>query len=150
MALVIFPPCNQFIEKKFNVSFSILSKIFLILIGFLFIGLVINQKIEADQNLIEVNIKDINQIYRDNEIKANEMYKDKLLKISGNVLMVKKKSIIIKDPENYFSKINCLLDNKTQIEKASKLVRNQPITIQGRNTYKRSKMITLKKCNIIN
>ena len=150
MVLVIFPPFNKFVEKKWNFHFSKGMKILLIFIGLCAIGLVaMKQKYAKNTPTVQVSVQDLSNQYDINEIKADELYKSKLLEVSGAVTQVTKNSILIKEVEAT-TFIKCELTDESEKLKASTLEKNNTVTLKGFNSGKSRNEIILKHCEIIN
>jgi ribosomal protein S25 len=150
MVLVIFPPFNKFIEQKWNFHFSRGVKILLIFVGFFAIGsLIIKQRYAKDVPALHISAQDLYNKYGINEILADELYKNKLLEVSGVIAEVTRNSVLIKGVDA-LSFVKCDLTGDSEKIRASVLEKNQMVTVRGFNIGKSKNGIILRHCERIN
>lgn len=106
--------------------------------------------ISQPETIYEISARSLHAEYETNEIAADQLYKDKTLRVKGILVDIGKD--ILDSPyvtlkTDGFWNIQCML-SRTEINKAANLRPGQQITVQGRNEGKLLSII-LRKCIIL-
>lgn len=138
---------------------SMTMKVLLVFFGILIYGFVqttvfrkaTNQPspIEYTDTNIRLTARQLNSEYEKNEIRADEIYKGKLLEVSGIVSDIGKiwSTAYIKIEAGWAHNLTCMLSDSEK-SKASYLVKGQSITMEGKNLGKTLGNVQLSNCII--
>ena len=102
---------------------------------------------------IKVTATDLVKAYEDNEVKADTMYKDKMLEITGEIssidVVLGSTVVHVKsdDDKHMFLSVGCTMDNKEK-EKVAELKKGEKVTIAGKCIGKAISP-SLKDCKIV-
>lgn len=103
------------------------------------------------ETTIKVTASDLYAKYEANEIQADNLYKDKLLEVSGITSSIGKDILdspyIALKTNNMFGSVQCMLAD-SQKDKATSLSKGQSVTLTGRNSGKTITNVLLRDCEI--
>ncbi|GEM_PF-2561075 len=109
-------------------------------------------KTTQPEEIIEGSAQDLIAIYETNKLKADQLYKGKVLKITGEVKSIDTflNDIIVtlNDESNMFLGVRCYMDS-SQTDKVADLVPGQEVIIAGRGDGETLGSPTMRKCIII-
>lgn len=106
---------------------------------------------------VEISVSKLIKAYEDNEINANNKYKDKKIKLSGYVDDISQSEGIFSESyyiyldngeKNSYDRILCSLSEKS-VEKAAKLKKGDKIIIEGRCNGFSGLSISVSNCEIV-
>lgn len=96
---------------------------------------VVDNTTKPKEEAINITAKELMNKYESNQIDADNLYKGKLLNISGNVGTIGKDILdtpyITLEVSGSFTSVQCML-NEAEMDKASKLKKGDPIIAEGR------------------
>lgn len=99
---------------------------------------------------IKITAKDLYSQYEENEIQADELYKNKLLEVSGTIENIGKDILDVPyvslKTNNILGSVQCMLAD-TEKSKAAGLSKGQSIVLEGKNSGKMMNVI-LRECVI--
>lgn len=116
------------------------------------------QKLQEEQNktqeeIIAISSEDLAKAFKDNEIKANNQYRDKIAKITGKVKDIGEALgytyIILSSGKDFeITDIQCFFDDKNEISKIANLNKGDIVSVEGQIEGK-SLNVSVKKCTIV-
>ena len=162
MAVVMLPPVNKFFADKYKIQLSKSLKILLILICLIAFGVVMEKSNTTKQELatpvaeeveevIGISATKLYQQYEDNEISADNLYKNKVLRVEGVVGNIG--NDILDNPyvalktNNVIGSVQCMLKNSHK-SAAAQFRKGESIIVKGENAGKMMNVI-LNDCIII-
>ena len=102
---------------------------------------------------LSISASELINAYKENEIKADKMYKDKIVEVNGIVDGINsgiddKAIVILSDGDEFsFDNVQCCIDNDNQ-DKACELEKGQNVTIVGRADGEIAGTPFIKDCKI--
>lgn len=93
----------------------------------------------------ELTADDINQAYNENPARANEMYKNKVIRVIGKVSFIKEDKVALNCP--YVCSVNCYMSEKC-ISELSQIDEGQKISVKGICKGVPTLMVELHNCTI--
>lgn len=103
------------------------------------------------ETAIKVTASELYAKYEANEIQADNLYKDKLLEVSGTISNIGKDILdspyVALKTNNMFGSVQCMLAD-SQKDKATNLSKGQSVTLTGRNSGKTITNVLLRDCEI--
>ncbi|MBL7128096.1 MAG: hypothetical protein ISS16_03840 [Ignavibacteria bacterium] len=121
--------------KKDHLNFLLALIIFIAIVGCGICNRSESNKEKLKDPEVKVSAETLVKDYRENEVSADDKYKNKVLEVTGVVRQVKKESlsrviVILQKPKTYWG-VKCLLD-KEYNEDAGELRTGDEITIIGK------------------
>jgi hypothetical protein len=103
--------------------------------------------------IIEVDAKALSKAFEENEIKANQTYKNKIAKITGTVddigEILEQTYIVLQSHKEFaLCSTQCFFDDKDEIKKIADLKKGDEVTLQGTIDGK-SMNVTVNDCKFV-
>ena len=103
----------------------------------------------AEEKAIEITASDLLSQYKDNEVKANETYKGKVVQVSGIVKRITERAVELKGSGRFeLLTVDCRFEDNDK-KAMSSLTGGQDVTIKGICNGKGPFAVEIKRCTLI-
>ncbi|MFC2092562.1 hypothetical protein ACFLSV_01555 [Bacteroidota bacterium] len=137
--------------RKDHLNFSLALIIFIAIVGCGICNRSDTHKKELQDPEVIISAETLIKDYRENEVSADDKYRNKVLEVTGVVSQVKKESlsrviVILQKPKTYWG-VKCQLDKEYKDE-AGELRTGDEITVIGKCTGLKYRSPYLRNCRI--